>query len=170
MVYKYAQMLGLVLDRYKGIAIAGTHGKSTTRGWLVFVLKKLGIEPNFVIGADILQFGSSSGIGSSDIFVAEACEYDRSFLNLHPKIGAILNIEPDHLDYYSGIDEIVQAFADFASNISQRWGSCCRCAGCKCRKNPGANERQKGNSDLWRCRWFGHFGSKYQIYAGLYAI
>jgi len=119
MVYKYAQMLGLVLDRYKGIAIAGTHGKSTTCGWLIFVLKKLGIEPNFVIGADILQFGTSSGIGGSDIFVAEACEYDRSFLNLHPKIGAILNIEQDHLDYYCGIDEIVQAFADFASNISQ---------------------------------------------------
>jgi len=119
MVYKYAQMLGQVLNRYKGIAIAGTHGKSTTTGWLVFVLKKLGIEPNFVVGADILQFDSSSGIGSSDIFVAEACEYDRSFLNLHPKIGVILNIEPDHLDYYSGIDEIVEAFADFASNISQ---------------------------------------------------
>lgn len=117
-VYKYAQMLGQVLDRYKGIAVAGTHGKSTTAGWLVFVLKKLGIEPNFVIGADVLQFGSSSGIGSSDIFVAEACEYDRSFLNLHPKIGAILNIEPDHLDYYSGIDEIVEAFSAFAGNIS----------------------------------------------------
>ena len=118
MVYKYAQMLGLVMDRYKGIAIAGTHGKSTTTGWLVFVLKKLGIEPNFVVGADVLQFGVSSGIGSSDIFIAEACEYDRSFLNLHPKIGAILNIEPDHLDYYSGIDEIVKAFTDFAGNIS----------------------------------------------------
>ena len=118
MVYKYAQMLGLVLDRYKGIAIAGTHGKSTTCGWLVFVLKELGIDPNFVIGADILQLASSSGLGNSYIFVAEACEYDRSFLNLHPKIGAILNIEPDHLDYYSGIDQIVQAFADFASNIS----------------------------------------------------
>ncbi len=118
MVYKYAQMLGLVMDRYKGIAIAGTHGKSTTTGWLVFVLKKLGIEPNFVVGADVLQFGASSGVGSNDIFVAEACEYDRSFLNLHPKIGAILNIEPDHLDYYSGIDEIVQAFTAFADNIS----------------------------------------------------
>ena len=118
MVYKYAQMLGLVMDRYKGVAIAGTHGKSTTTGWLVFVLKKLGIEPNFVVGADVLQFGASSGVGSSDIFVAEACEYDRSFLNLHPKIGAILNIEPDHLDYYSGIGEIVEAFTAFAGNIS----------------------------------------------------
>ena len=118
MVYKYAQMLGLVMDRYKGVAIAGTHGKSTTTGWLAFVLKKLGVEPNFVVGADVMQFGASSGIGSSDIFIAEACEYDRSFLNLHPKIGVILNIEPDHLDYYSGIGEIVEAFTAFADNIS----------------------------------------------------
>ena len=118
MVYKYAQMLGLVMDRYRGVAISGTHGKSTTSGWLVYVLQKLGVEPNFVIGADIIQSGVSSGLGGSDVFVAEACEYDRSFLNLHPKVGVILNIEPDHLDYYSGIDEIVEAFASFAKNIS----------------------------------------------------
>jgi UDP-N-acetylmuramate--alanine ligase len=118
MVYKYAQMLGLVMDRYRGVAISGTHGKSTTTGWLTYVLQKLGIEPNFVIGADMLQSGVSCGLGSSDIFVAEACEYDRSFLNLRPKVGVILNIEPDHLDYYSGIDEIVEAFASFANNIS----------------------------------------------------
>lgn len=117
MVYKYAQMLGLVMDRYRGVAISGTHGKSTTTGWLVYVLKKLGIEPNFVVGADIMQLGSSSGIGNSEIFVAEACEYDRSFLNLHPQVGIILNIEPDHLDYYSDIDEIVSAFGDFANGI-----------------------------------------------------
>lgn len=117
MIYKYAQMLGLVMDRYKGVAISGTHGKSTTTGWLVCVLKKLGIEPNFVVGADITQLGASSGVGNSDVFIAEACEYDRSFLNLRPQVGIILNIEPDHLDYYSDIDEIVEAFGDFAKGI-----------------------------------------------------
>jgi UDP-N-acetylmuramate--alanine ligase len=117
MIYKYAQMLGLVMDRYKGVAISGTHGKSTTTGWLVYVLKKLGIEPNFVVGADISQLGSSSGVGSSEVFIAEACEYDRSFLNFHPSVGIILNIEPDHLDYYSDIGEIVAAFSDFANGI-----------------------------------------------------
>ncbi len=117
MIYKYAQMLGLVMDRYKGVAIAGTHGKSTTTGWLVYVLQKLGVESNFVVGADITQLGSSSGIGNSDVFIAEACEYDRSFLNLHPQIGIILNIEQDHLDYYSDIGEIVFAFGDFANGI-----------------------------------------------------
>ena len=118
MIYKYAQMLGLVMDRYRGVAISGTHGKSTTSGWLTYVLQKIGLDPNFLIGADVMQLGVSSGLGDSDIFVAEACEYDRSFLNLHPKVGVILNIEPDHLDYYSGIDEIVEAFAAFANNIA----------------------------------------------------
>ncbi|HBR18712.1 MAG TPA: UDP-N-acetylmuramate--L-alanine ligase [Phycisphaerales bacterium] len=118
MIYKYAQMLGLVMDRYRGVAISGTHGKSTTSGWLTYVLQKIGLDPNFLIGADVMQLGVSSGLGDSDVFVAEACEYDRSFLNLHPKVGVILNIEPDHLDYYSGIGEIVEAFAAFANNIA----------------------------------------------------
>lgn len=117
MIYKYAQMLGLVMDRYKGVAISGTHGKSTTTGWLVYVLKTLGVDPNFVVGADIQQYGVSSGVGNSDCFIAEACEYDRSFLNLRPQVGVILNIEPDHLDYYADINEIVGAFGDFANGI-----------------------------------------------------
>ena len=69
---------------------------------------------NFIIGADISQLGTNSGAGDSEIFVAEACEYDRSFLNLRPKIGCILNIEADHLDYYRDEAEIVEAFSDFA--------------------------------------------------------
>jgi len=114
-VYKYAQMLGMLMDRYEGIAVSGTHGKSTTSGWLVHCLREAGAEPNFIIGALISQLGSSSfGIGESRYFVAEACEYDRSFLNLRPKIGCILNIEQDHLDYYRDEDEIIDAFGEFA--------------------------------------------------------
>jgi len=103
------------MDRYEGIAVSGTHGKSTTSGWLVHCLREAGAEPNFIIGALISQLGSSSfGIGESRYFVAEACEYDRSFLNLRPKIGCILNIEQDHLDYYRDEDEIIDAFGEFA--------------------------------------------------------
>ncbi|MCD4831092.1 MAG: UDP-N-acetylmuramate--L-alanine ligase [Anaerohalosphaeraceae bacterium] len=118
MIYKYAQMLGLIMDRYKAIAIAGTHGKSTTGGWLAYAMSQMEADPNFVIGADIIQLGASCGIGKSSIFIAEACEYDRSFLNLHPKIGVLLNIEQDHLDYYKDEDEIVEAFARFASGVA----------------------------------------------------
>ena len=116
-VYKYAAMLGEVMDFYEGIAVAGTHGKSTTSGWLTYLLKQAKIDTNYVIGADICQLHSSSGVGESPYFVAEACEYDRSFLNLKPKIACLLNIEPDHLDYYKDEAEIVEAFDDFANGI-----------------------------------------------------
>jgi UDP-N-acetylmuramate--alanine ligase len=116
-IYKYAQMLGQLCNCYDGIAVAGTHGKSTTSGWLTYCLKQAGIDANFIIGADIIQLGGSSGIGESKYFIAEACEYDRSFLNIKPKIGCILNIEQDHLDYYKDEDQIVDAFRDFAFGI-----------------------------------------------------
>ncbi len=116
-IYKYARMLGQLCNCYDGIAVAGTHGKSTTSGWLTYCLKQAGIDANFIIGADIIQLGGSSGVGESKYFVAEACEYDRSFLNLKPKIGCILNIEQDHLDYYRDEDQIVEAFRDFTLGV-----------------------------------------------------
>jgi len=116
-VYKYAQMLGQLMDCYEGIAISGTHGKSTTSGWLTYVLKEAGLEPNFIIGALVSQLGTSSQAADGKYFVAEACEYDRSFLNLKPKIACILNIEQDHLDYYKNEDEIVEAFGEFALGL-----------------------------------------------------
>jgi len=116
-IYKYARMLGQLCNCYDGVAIAGTHGKSTTSGWLTYCLKQADIDANFIIGADVIQLGGSSGVGESKYFIAEACEYDRSFLNLKPRIGCILNIEQDHLDYYKDEEEIVDAFCDFALGI-----------------------------------------------------
>ncbi|MBI5866233.1 MAG: UDP-N-acetylmuramate--L-alanine ligase [Planctomycetes bacterium] len=111
---KYAQFLGLVMAQHQGIAIAGTHGKSTTTAWTTYVLRKAGLDPSFVVGADVEQLDGGSGVGDGPHFVAESCEYDRSFLNLAPRIAAILNIEEDHLDYYENIEQIVGAFGDFA--------------------------------------------------------
>ena len=116
-IYKYAQMLGELMNGYDGIAVAGTHGKSTTSGWLTYCLKQARLDPNFIIGAEITQLGSSSGVGNGKYFVAEACEYDRSFLNLKPKVACILNIEADHLDYYKNEEEIVDAFGKFALGV-----------------------------------------------------
>jgi len=116
-IYKYAEMLGLLCNCYDGIAISGTHGKSTTSSWLAYCLKQTGTDPNFIIGADITQLGGSSGVGDGKYFVAEACEYDRSFLNLKPRIAAILNIEQDHLDYYKDENDIVDAFHHFALGV-----------------------------------------------------
>ena len=112
-VMKYAEFLGVVMSRHEGIAIAGTHGKSTTTAWTTFILKNAGLDPSFVIGAEVAQLGGGSGAGDGRHFVAESCEFDRSFLNLQPKYAAVLNIEEDHLDYYRDLDDITQAFTDF---------------------------------------------------------
>ena len=113
-VVKYAQLLGELMNHFEGIAISGTHGKSTTTGWLVYCLKQVGVDANFVVGADIPQLGGSSGCGDSDFFVVEACEYDRSFQNFQPQVATILNIERDHLDCYRDEEDIVDAFYQFA--------------------------------------------------------
>lgn len=113
-IYKYAQFLGEMMNHFEGIAIAGTHGKSTTSGWLAYCLRQAGVDTNFVVGAEIPQLGVSAGTGNSEFLVAEACEYDRSFLNLRPRLACLLNIERDHLDCYPNEDAIVDAFYQFA--------------------------------------------------------
>ncbi|MEN6575876.1 MAG: UDP-N-acetylmuramate--L-alanine ligase [Phycisphaerales bacterium] len=113
-VVKYAQFLGELMNHFNGIAVSGTHGKSTTSGWLVYCLRQVGLDANFVVGADILQLGGSSGCGNSDVFVVEACEYDRSFHNFKPAVACILNIDRDHLDCYKDEDAIIESFCQFA--------------------------------------------------------
>lgn len=116
-VLKYSQLLGLLMSRKTGIAVAGTHGKSTTTAMIAYVLREAGLDPSFVIGAGVEQLGGGSGVGDGEHFVVEACEYDRSFHNLRPRCGVILNVDEDHLDYYSGIEEIIASFHDFASLV-----------------------------------------------------
>jgi len=116
-IVKYSQMLGELMSRRVGIAIAGTHGKSTTAAMVAYALKTAGADPSFVIGATSGQLGGPSGVGGGLHFVAEACEFDRSFLNLQPHLAAILNIEEDHLDCYRDIDAIVEAFGAFAGQV-----------------------------------------------------
>lgn len=116
---KYAELLGLLMDRCEqGIAIAGTHGKTTTTAMCAFLLRRAKLDPSYLFGATSTQLGWFSGRGQGRHFVAESCEYDRSFLYLRPSFAAILNIEPDHLDFYRDVDDIVEAFGRFAANIS----------------------------------------------------
>ncbi|MFO0793721.1 MAG: UDP-N-acetylmuramate--L-alanine ligase [Candidatus Brocadiaceae bacterium] len=118
-VVKYSQILGSLMKEKRGIAISGTHGKTTTSAMVSTVLKNAGLDPTFVIGGEVPDIGGNAHLGKGNLFVAEACEYDRSFLNLAPQIGVITNIEEDHLDYYENIEKITNAFGDFASLISE---------------------------------------------------
>ncbi len=118
-VVKYSQILGSLMKEKRGIAISGTHGKTTTSAMISTILKTAGQDPTFVIGGEVPDIGGNAHLGKGNLFVAEACEYDRSFLNLAPQVGVITNIEEDHLDYYENIEKIIHAFGDFASSISK---------------------------------------------------
>lgn len=114
---KYAQMLGEVMRLRTGIAIAGTHGKSTTTALVAYILRQAKADPSFVVGADVAQLNGGSGVGDGSHFVVEACEFDRSFLNLLPRYAAILNIEEDHLDCFPDLNSITEAFKAFAALV-----------------------------------------------------
>jgi len=116
-VITYAELLGEIMDRHRGIAVAGTHGKSTTTALLAHIFRSAGADPSFVVGASSSQLGGSSGVGRGEHFIVEACEYARSFLALKPCSAGILNIEADHLDCYTGLDDIRAAFADFCAGV-----------------------------------------------------
>ncbi len=117
-VLKYSQMLGRLMSQQTGIAVAGTHGKSTTTAMVAYVLTEADLRPSFIVGAIVPQLGGPSGAGEGRHFVAEACEFDRSFLNLSPQYAAVLNIDEDHLDCYRDLAAIVEAFRSFAALVS----------------------------------------------------
>ncbi len=112
-VIKYAQLLGQIMDERVGVAVAGTHGKSTTSAMISYALVRAGEDPSFVIGGQVPQLGGSSQSGTGSGFIAEACEFDRSFHSLRPTVAVVTNIELDHLDCYRDLDEINESFATF---------------------------------------------------------
>ncbi len=117
-VIKYARLLGELMATREGVAVAGTHGKSTTSGMCAHLFRQCGLSPSFVIGARSAQLGGSSGLGSGPHLIVESCEFDRSFLQLRPRLAAILNIEPDHLDCYHDLEAIIGAFRCFAERVA----------------------------------------------------
>jgi UDP-N-acetylmuramate--alanine ligase len=117
-VIKYAEMLGRLSKDKATIAISGCHGKTTTTSMIAYVLSRAGFEPSYVCGGIISQLGSNAAPGAGKHLVVEACEYDRSFLNLSPACAVVTNIEEDHLDYYKDITEILGAFRDFAAKAT----------------------------------------------------
>ncbi|MCM8806413.1 MAG: UDP-N-acetylmuramate--L-alanine ligase [Candidatus Omnitrophica bacterium] len=115
-ILSYPEAVGELMKEKRGVAVAGTHGKTTTSALIVNLLYTLKFSPTFIIGGEIVNLGNS-GVGNGDFFIVEACEYKRSFLNYFPEIAIITNIEKDHLDYYKDINDIKKAFYHFAENI-----------------------------------------------------
>lgn len=115
-----AQLLGQMMKNYKTpIAISGTHGKTTTTSMVSEILLENGSDPTLSIGGIYKTIGGNIRVGGSDVFVTEACEYTNSFLSFFPKIGIILNIEEDHLDFFKDLQDIRSSFHKFATLLPE---------------------------------------------------
>ncbi|MGI6737531.1 MAG: UDP-N-acetylmuramate--L-alanine ligase [Anaerovoracaceae bacterium] len=113
-----AQMLGILMQGHDvSIAIAGTHGKTTTTSMLSLILMHAEMDPTILVGGNLAELGGNVRVGHSEYFVTEACEYMDSFLELRPNIEIILNIDSDHLDYFKDIEHIIRSFDKFADLV-----------------------------------------------------
>ncbi len=116
-VLKRAEALAELLVGYRAVAVAGTHGKTTTTSMLTVAAQHCGVDPSFAIGGDLNEAGSNAHHGSGDLFVVEADESDASFLVYEPYAAIVTNIEPDHLDHYLHEDAYRAAFAQFVRTV-----------------------------------------------------
>lgn len=124
-----AQMLGRLMLGKTGIAVAGTHGKTTTTSILAVILEHAGLDPTILIGGDLNLINGNAKLGHSDLFLTEACEAFNSFLELFPKIAVVTSIEADHLDCHGSLEGVKKGFRKFLSGI-ESGGFAVMCADC----------------------------------------
>lgn len=115
-----AQLLGQLMKNYEtAVAVAGTHGKTTTTSMLSHMMMAGALDPTISVGGILPSIGGNVRIGASGYFLTEACEYTNSFLELFPTIGIVLNIDADHLDFFKDLDDIRNSFHRFAQRIPE---------------------------------------------------
>ena len=116
-VIQRAEMLAELMRLKYGIAIAGMHGKTTTTSMVASVLGAGGLDPTVVVGGRVDAMGSNARLGASQYLVAEADESDRSFLKLSPILAVVTNLDREHMDCYSDMDDVERAFLDFMDKV-----------------------------------------------------
>jgi UDP-N-acetylmuramate--alanine ligase len=114
-----SEMLAWLMNRQKGIAVAGAHGKTTTTSMLALVLEKNELDPTIVIGGELTDIGGNAKLGLGEYMVAEADESDGSFLKLDPLVEVVTNIDDDHLDHYKKVENILAAFREFLAKVPE---------------------------------------------------
>ncbi len=117
-VLRRAEALALLLVGYRAVAVAGTHGKTSTTSMLTVAAQHCGVDPSFAIGGDLNEAGSNAHHGSGALFVIEADESDGSFLAYRPDGAIVTNVEPDHLDHHGTAQAYVAAFTDFVDTVT----------------------------------------------------
>ena len=116
-VIRRAEMLAELMRMKHGVAIAGTHGKTTTTSMLATVVAEAGLDPTVVIGGRLNAIGTNARLGRGDWLVAEADESDGSFLHLDPTVAIVTNIDPEHLEHYGSMSSLVETFVTFANKV-----------------------------------------------------
>ncbi len=115
-----------LVNEYKGIAVAGSHGKTTTTSMIGVALERSGVSPSVVVGGEVPDLGTNAQLGTSDYLVSEADESDGSFLKLRPYISVVTNVEDDHMDHYGTMENIIKAFRTFIENTREGgWAVLC---------------------------------------------
>ncbi|MDQ1510867.1 MAG: UDP-N-acetylmuramate--alanine ligase [Actinomycetota bacterium] len=115
-LHRSAALAALAATR-RTIAVAGSHGKTTTSSMLALILRGAGWQPSFVIGGEVNEVGANAAYGSGEWLVVEADESDGTFLRLGPEAAIVTSVEPDHLDYYGGFEQLVAAFEQFVDGV-----------------------------------------------------
>jgi UDP-N-acetylmuramate--alanine ligase len=113
-------MLAILMDAQRGIAVSGTHGKSTTTAMLAYILEAAGWDPSAYVGAILPKYKANAKTGFGDFFVSEADESDESFLRLNPEVAVITNIDCDHMDHYRERTKLLQSFRRFLEKLPSR--------------------------------------------------
>jgi len=116
-VLTYPQYLGRLLAKKRGISVAGTHGKTTTTAMIGLVMLQAELDPTIVVGSDVPSIGGNAHAGKGEFFLAESCEYRRHFLNYSPEHLIITNIEFDHPDYFTDLEDVRSAFSELAKKV-----------------------------------------------------
>jgi UDP-N-acetylmuramate--alanine ligase len=116
-IFSRGEALSWILNSKKGIAVTGTHGKTTTTSMISLIFRGLALDPTIIIGGELNELGSNARYGKGDYVIAEACESDGTFLKYKPFVGVITNIEEDHMDYWKEFDKLKNSFYSFAGNV-----------------------------------------------------
>lgn len=122
-IFHRSEMLGRLMAGYRGIAVAGSHGKTTTTSMVAGILEGAGLSPTVLIGGELPDLGGNAKLGGGPYLVAEADESDASFVNLEPFWAVVTNIEDDHLDYYGTMDKMLAAFRTFLGRVTPEGGA-----------------------------------------------
>lgn len=147
-LHRSGALAALMADK-RAVAVAGTHGKTTTTSMTTVALQACGLDPSFVIGGVLSTTGTNAHSGTGDVFVAEADESDGSFLLYDPAIGILTNVEAEHLDYYGTPEKVQEAFVEFCAGIGARGGTVIACADDPGSRGVAAQARQQGTSVIF---------------------